>query len=455
MKHSLFETHPRNAIFGKRKLTVADKIKAKLSTIDNLKTKKYYTKNQTMLVQHKNHLQESLGEVKQEMIDILRHLMDEDNTLNLSYIKQIANIIPQLSKNLNIAIADYAAYGEVRKRLISFADEDDIHFITHYTHSILSSTNSISQHILNMIQTEKQHLRYAKTLDKLSETLQTLLEIKCYVKQVEQQIQTIQQQYTTLLEKIYHCSIDELMQRFNSEYNEVIININQDINHINQSQQEPFYKALVSAEDIFSKTKIDNMQQAVARALYDDLPEFTFEDFYSGAEFLAQKIHTTKLNHFKTNQLFIGYNILQELEDLKMLSNPIKARQKKRGPKSNNLFDQIDQNMLREVFTRLKKEEQSSIKSVNTFSALFLVAMANGQIDKIDRSVATFTEIIQKVCKHLKFCYKWIRKTVSDYITIFHKVKRTEDEQRLYQLWQPIVSRMIPILEKNHLLLQL
>lgn len=463
MKNSSTVKHPRNAIFGKTKLIVADKIKAKLSAMDNLKMKKYYTRNQTMLAQHKNHLQESLGEVKQEMIDILRHLKDEDNTLDLLCIQQIAKIIPKLTANLNIAIADYSAYGEVRQRLISFADEDDIHFITHYIHSILSSTEGISQQILEMIKTEKQHLRYAKTHDQLDVAIEALHEIKCYINQVEQQIETIQQQYTTLLEKIYHCSIEELAQRFNIEYNETITetyqgiyqDIEEDTNHPDQSQQEPLYKTFAPANDLFSKTKIDSMQQAVARALSREIPEFRYDDFFGPAETIATKIVHFQLDHNKTNQLFAGYSLLQELEDQKISLTPLKTLQKKRGPKSNNLFDQIDQNMLREVFTSLKQEEQSSIKSVNTFSALFLVAMANGAIDKIDRAVATFTKMIQKVCKSYNFCYKWIRKTVSDYITIFHKKNRTEHEQRLFQLWQTIVSRMIPILKKNHLLLQL
>ena len=80
----------------KRKPTLVEEINASLYSQDNYKLKKQYTSNQKLLAQHKINVQDSLGEVRQEMQDILKHLKNEDNSLELRHIHRMAEIIPEV-----------------------------------------------------------------------------------------------------------------------------------------------------------------------------------------------------------------------------------------------------------------------------------------------------------------------------------------------------------------------
>lgn len=410
----------------KRKRTLVEEINASLYSQDNYKLKKQYTSNQKLLAQHKINVQDSLGEVRQEMQDILKHLKNNDNSLELRHIHRMAEIIPEMQKYQNAAIRDFSAYCTVRQRLISFADKEDIDFIVKYTSAIRTSTTDIVNHIGKMINDEQQELRYSKTSDNLPNTLISLSTIKCYVQQVEQAVVLLEQQYSELLEKIYHCSIEELLERFHSEFDEVTREFNTYHLHgkiwgINLSEQ-----LLKDSKELTIDLK--GIQKIVARVLQDSIPEFSVSDFWSSPEDLAQKITNNKLTHDKTNQLFVSYNILQHLEHLK---DPAKKK-KKRGPKEQYLFDNIDQDMLREVFTNLYEEEKTRVPKPNIFATLFLIAMTNNHPDFLDRKLAT--------------CYRFISNIVSDFQLVLRTMQRTLRqyiENTCKPIWREVVDRII------------
>ena len=95
------------------------------------KSKHDLTPEQQELAAAKQNLQKALGEINNELYDITEYLPNVDRAKQLDFVHDLAGIQQIMDDYLYAAKYSLQTYSLTRKRLISFADKEDIFFIRH------------------------------------------------------------------------------------------------------------------------------------------------------------------------------------------------------------------------------------------------------------------------------------------------------------------------------------
>ena len=108
-----------------------------------MKNKPILTEEQQALATAKEKISEALQEINNELKTISGYLPQVGKQQKLEFIHELANVQDQLANYLTKAETELNNYSTTRKRLISFADKEDIFFIPRLITNTLYDTRTI------------------------------------------------------------------------------------------------------------------------------------------------------------------------------------------------------------------------------------------------------------------------------------------------------------------------
>jgi hypothetical protein len=440
------------------------------------------TPEQVELAQAKENLQNALGEINNELRDITKYLPNVDRAKQLDFVHGDLVRIQEIMDNyLYAAKCSLQTYSLTRKRLISFADKDDIFFIP----CLLTPTKHNVQTVLQVLKELKTFMhnhKNSETLDLLEEVISSYYFFKRYYKTLSGMCK----EYEKLYDEIYHCEKEEYGKRFvgqslsyrhqlktavglimhehdplidfrsvfGIDSNELIV--------IDGETRTPFtienLGVVARNKKVSMTTRLEcdmdalaRMQYSIKESIKQMIPNITEEEF-SDETNLAFRIHSEKLLHHQVNSVIGGYYQLHYLDSVK---NELYAQvkpQKKRGPKKCTDFEIFDKDMLREVFQMNYETEKSNFHggSVNNYAGAFLIAMFRGEADKACLRVAPFSRLLNRLLTKFQLCERTVQEFINRYNFICSKNAKFMTNAILK--CKEVVSRLIPKLEAAKLI---
>ena len=176
------------------------------------KSKHDLTPEQQELAAAKQNLQKALGEINNELYDITEYLPNVDRAKQLDFVHDLAGIQQIMDDYLYAAKYSLQTYSLTRKRLISFADKEDIFFIPR----LLTPTKHNVMTVLQVLEELKDLLlsyKICETPDQLLEVISSYNFFKRYY----DTLSGMYKEYEKLYDEIYHCEKEEYGKRYRGQ----------------------------------------------------------------------------------------------------------------------------------------------------------------------------------------------------------------------------------------------
>lgn len=445
------------------------------------KSKHDLTPEQQELATAKQNLQKALGEINNELYDITKYLPNVDRSKQLDFVHDLAGIQQIMDNYLYAAKYSLQTYSLTRKRLISFADKDDIFFIPR----LLTATKHNVMTVLQVLEELKDLLLSYKTCETPGQLLEVISSYN-FFKRYYDTLSGMYKEYEKLYDEIYHCEKEEYGKRYRGQflsYTKQLETVLNEIMHkhgplfdfrsifgidskelivIDGETQTPFtiknLGVVAQNKKVSMTTRLEcdmdalaRMQYSIKESIKQMIPNITEEEF-SDETNLAFRIHSEKLLHHQVNSVIGGYYQLHYLDSIK---NELYAQikpQKKRGPKKCTDFEIFDKDMLREVFQMNYETEKSNFHggSVNNYAGAFLIAMFRGEADKACLRVAPFSRLLNRLLTKFQLCERTVQEFIKKYNQICSKSAKFMTNAILK--CKEVVSRLIPKLEAAKLI---
>ena len=404
----------------------------------------FLTPEQKELALAKARLTNALTEVKQEMQDIDAYLQQLQGEPFCDFIHRLMLHKGELNAYLSIAKNYMTAYSYTRQRLISFADDEDIYFIP----DLLLPTQTYLERIMALLKKEKDTiLKYKDQLS--SQTIEDVYACFYFFASYQMELEAIQHQYDKLFDTIYHSTDEGYSQRAQAEFASIfaeyaarfktIFNIKEP----SKTKLERITFNLPFPPPI-DKQSIDKLKVSILQVLQQMAPDITQEEFIDQTH-LAKYIHQKRLLHYESNRILCGYYQLHQLEEIKQNILAEKA-DIKRGPKRCTCFDDIDKEMLRQVYQLVYQQEKSIIQKHDEFATLFLIGMTCDNPMYLDRKMAECHRILSQLFTNIKYSLRTIQRHWRQYIC---------NTAKHIQTWKDCVKRIIQQLRVYKLFFQL
>ena len=439
------------------------------------------TPEQVELAQAKENLQIALGEINNELHDITKYLPNVDRAKQLDFVHGDLVRIQEIMDNyLYAAKCSLQTYSLTRKRLISFADKDDIIFIPR----LLTPTKHNVETVLQVLK-ELKTLMYNHKTSETSDLLEEVVSSYYFFKRYYDTLSGMYKEYEKLYDEIYHCEKEEYGKRFVGQSLSYGHQLKSAVRSFMHEHDPLFYRSIFGIDSkelivIDGETRtpftIENlgvvainkkvsmttrlecdmdalarMQYSIKESIKQMIPNITEEEF-SDETNLAFRIHSAKLLHHQVNSIIGGYYQLHYLDSVKNeLYAQVKPK-KKRGPKKCTDFEIFDKDMLREVFQMNYETEKSNFHggSVNNYAGAFLIAMFRGEADKACLRVAPFSRLLNRLLTKFQLCERTVQEFINRYNFICSKSAKFMTNAMLK--CKEVVSRLIPKLEAAKLI---
>lgn len=411
--------------------------------MNNIINQHVLTSEQTELAEAKTNLSNALAEVKQEMHDVEEFLQQLRGAPFCDFIHKVLEHKTDLQNYLSAAKDYMIAYSCTRQRLISFADDEDIYFIPH----LLNPARLSIERIMEILNIEKDGV--LKYKDQISpQTINDVFACYYFFSIYHAELESINKEYYKLYDAVYHSTDEGYAKRAKSETASLFDVYATKIWEIFDFEVRPKTRLkriefqFRSPRQINNKS-IDNLKVSILQTVQQIAPDLTEEEFTDQVH-LAKYIHHKRLLHHQSNSIMAGYYQLHQLEEIK--KNLLAAKTGvKRGPKRCTCFDDIDKEMLREVYQQVYQQEKSVVKKHDEFAALFLIGMARDNPMYLDRKMAECHRVLSGLFKNIHFCLRTIQRRWREYIS---------NTAEHVQTWKDCVKRIILQLSVHNLYFQ-
>lgn len=400
--------------------------------MNNIINQHVLTPEQTELAEAKTNLSNALAEVKQEMHDVEEFLQQLRGAPFCEFIHKLLEHKTDLQNYLSAAKDYMIAYSCTRQRLISFADDEDIYFIPH----LLNPARLSIERIMEILNKEKDGV--LKYKDQVSpQTINDVFACYYFFSTYQAELEGINKEYYKLYDAVYHSTDEGYAKRAKSETASLFDVYATKIWEILDFEVRPKARLkriefqFPSPRQINNKS-IDNLKVSILQTVQKIAPDLTEEEFTDQVH-LAKYIHHKRLLHHQSNSIMAGYYQLHHLEEIKQTLLAAKTGVK-RGPKRCTCFDDIDKEMLREVYQQVYQQEKSVVKKHDEFSALFLIGMARDNPMYLDRKMAECHRVLSGLFKNIHFCLRTIQRRWREYIS---------NTAEHIQTWKDSVKRII------------
>lgn len=400
--------------------------------MNNIINQHVLTPEQTELAEAKTNLSNALAEVKQEMHDVEEFLQQLRGAPFCDFIHKVLEHKTDLQNYLSAAKDYMIAYSCTRQRLISFADDEDIYFIPH----LLNPARLSIERIMEILNKEKDGV--LKYKDQVSpQTINDVFACYYFFSTYQAELEGINKEYYKLYDAVYHSTDEGYAKRAKSETASLFDVYATKIWEILDFEVRPKARLkriefqFPSPRKINNKS-IDNLKVSILQTVQKIAPDLTEEEFTDQVH-LAKYIHHKRLLHHQSNSIMAGYYQLHQLEEIKQTLLAAKTGVK-RGPKRCTCFDDIDKEMLREVYQQVYQQEKSVVKKHDEFAALFLIGMARDNPMYLDRKMAECHRVLSGLFKNIHFCLRTIQRRWREYIS---------STAEHVQTWKDSVKRII------------
>ena len=411
--------------------------------MNNIINQHVLTPEQKELAEAKTNLSEALNEVKHEMSDIENYLQQLHGESFCDFIHKLLEHKEDLQNYLSAAKDYMIAYSCTRQRLISFADDEDIYFIPH----LLNPARLSIERIMEILNKEKDGV--LKYKDQVSpQTINDVFACYYFFSTYQAELEGINKEYYKLYDAVYHSTDEGYAKRAKSETASLFDVYATKIWEILDFEVRPKARLkriefqFPSPRKINNKS-IDNLKVSILQTVQKIAPDLTEEEFTDQVH-LAKYIHHKRLLHHQSNSIMAGYYQLHQLEEIKQTLLAAKTGVK-RGPKRCTCFDDIDKEMLREVYQQVYQQEKSVVKKHDEFAALFLIGMARDNPMYLDRKMAECHRVLSGLFKNIHFCLRTIQRRWREYIS---------STAEHIQTWKDSVKRIIQQLSMYNLYFQ-
>lgn len=448
-----------------------------------MKNKPILTEEQQALATAKEKISEALQEINNELKTISGYLPQVGKQQKLEFIHELANVQDQLANYLTKAETELNNYSTTRKRLISFADKEDIFFIPRLITNTLYDTRTVVS-VLKKCQ-EEVFVHPNETSELVAEEIISLhVFFKGYVKTLEKMWHV----YENLYDAVYACDTKEREKRLDIQYRSYIANKSKHVNN-DESLAQQVWGTLAQIEDdefisffegfstnecfyidknsvnitsnrvtfttrkVIEISKIREMQDYIGQCMQKIVPDISKNEFTKKAE-LANYIHEHKLEHHQTNILIAGYYRLHWLEQINDIIAQQTASHARPGRKVYEFSSDFDCKMLSRVFVNTYEVEKYNInaQSKNIFAGLFLIAMHKMNPYNVIGKVKSFCNMIWKYCG-FNLCAKSIQNLIAECNKfLYGKITNEVSLDRLKR-YMGIAERLMPQLEKMNLII--
>ena len=411
--------------------------------MNNIINQHVLTPEQTELAEAKTNLSNALAEVKQEMHDVEEFLQQLRGAPFCEFIHKLLEHKEDLQNYLSAAKDYMIAYSCTRQRLISFADDEDIYFIPH----LLNPARLSIERIMEILNKEKDGV--LKYKDQVSpQTINDVFACYYFFSTYQAELEGINKEYYKLYDAVYHSTDEGYAKRAKSETASLFDVYATKIWEILDFEVRPKARLkriefqFPSPRQINNKS-IDNLKVSILQTVQQIAPDLTEEEFTDQVH-LAKYIHHKRLLHHQSNSIMAGYYQLHQLEEIKQTLLAATTGVK-RGPKRCTCFDDIDKEMLREVYQQVYQQEKSVVKKHDEFAALFLIGMARDNPMYLDRKMAECHRVLSGLFKNIHFCLRTIQRRWREYIS---------NTAEHIQTWKDSVKRIIQQLSMYNLYFQ-
>ena len=411
--------------------------------MNNIINQHVLTPEQTELAEAKTNLSNALAEVKQEMHDVEEFLQQLRGAPFCEFIHKLLEHKEDLQNYLSAAKDYMIAYSCTRQRLISFADDEDIYFIPH----LLNPARLSIERIMEILNKEKDGV--LKYKDQVSpQTINDVFACYYFFSTYQAELEGINKEYYKLYDAVYHSTDEGYAKRAKSETASLFDVYATKIWEILDFEVRPKARLkriefqFPSPRQINNKS-IDNLKVSILQTVQQIAPDLTEEEFTDQVH-LAKYIHHKRLLHHQSNSIMAGYYQLHQLEEIKQTLLAATTGVK-RGPKRCTCFDDIDKEMLREVYQQVYQQEKSVVKKHDEFAALFLIGMARDNPMYLDRKMAECHRVLSGLFKNIHFCLRTIQRRWREYIS---------STAEHVQTWKDSVKRIILQLSVHNLYFQ-
>lgn len=411
--------------------------------MNNIINQHVLTPEQKELAEAKTNLSNALAEVKQEMHDVEEFLQQLRGAPFCDFIHKVLEHKTDLQNYLSAAKDYMIAYSCTRQRLISFADDEDIYFIPH----LLNPARLSIERIMEILNKEKDGV--LKYKDQISpQTINDVFACYYFFSNYQAELEGINKEYYKLYDAVYHSTDEGYAKRAKSETASLFDVYATKIWEILDFEVRPKARLkriefqFPSPRKINNKS-IDNLKVSILQTVQKIAPDLTEEEFTDQVH-LAKYIHHKRLLHHQSNSIMAGYYQLHQLEEIKQTLLAAKTGVK-RGPKRCTCFDDIDKEMLREVYQQVYQQEKSVVKKHDEFAALFLIGMARDNPMYLDRKMAECHRVLSGLFKNIHFCLRTIQRRWREYIS---------STAEHIQTWKDSVKRIIQQLSMYNLYFQ-
>lgn len=398
------------------------------------------TEEQKRLAYAKENASEALSEIHTEIETIRKYLPLVNREKQIDFIQDLVRVQDELEHYLEVAEISLTEYSTTRKELISFADKDDIFFIPRLLNDVIGGVECVLP-ILKKRQNEAWKYRDIVSEDDAEKIVCLHVFFKSYRKRLDRMWKV----YEKLYDDVYNCPKEEYGKRLDRQFvstfrikaidifdqlrmvSEEIASRNS-IGSIVVSDNEPIIihekkgvvvkanKAILSTNNIYDLAEIDRKKEEITRSIKKIAPDLKLEEF-TDRDSLAEYIHCNKILHEDANSILKGYIQLNYLDNIKKEVLGLVTPKKKRGRKRCDSFNNLDKQMLRELYVKIFEQEKGNIyrRSKNAYAALFLIAIFRGAVDKATEKVTAFCKIIHNTIENIKLDIRTVQRVVEDY----------------------------------------
>ena len=426
------------------------------------------TEEQKRLACAKENVSDALSEIHTEIETIKRYLPLVNREKQIDFIKDLVSVQDELDHYLETAEISLREYSSTRKELISFADRDDIFFIPRLLNGVIDGVDRILP-ILKQRQNEAWNFRDIVSEDDAEKIVCLHVFFKSYRKRLDRMWKV----YEKLYDDVYLCKKEEYGKRLDRQYSHFHINAesifeqlrlaskviasDNSIEAILFPDNEPIIiqekkgvvvkanRAILNTSNIYDLSAIERQKEEITRSIKKIAPDLNLEEF-TDRDSLAQYIHCNKILHEDANSILNGYMQLNYLDNIKNEVLGLETTKKKRGRKRCDSFNNLDKQMLRDLYIKIFEQEKKNIyrHSKNAYAALFLIAMFRGAVDKAKALVAAFCQIISDIIKDIRLDVRTVQQVVLDYNRecYFAKNKMSERIKRYVEIIKRIALRL-------------
>lgn len=396
------------------------------------------TEEQKRLAYAKENASDALREIHTEIETIRKYLPLVNREKQIDFIKDLVRVQDELEHYLEVAEISLKEYSTTRKELISFADKDDIFFIPRLLNDVIGGVECVLP-ILKKRQNEAWKYRDIISEDDAEKIVCLHVFFKTYRKRLDRMWKVYEKLYDT----VYKCQKEEYGKRLDRQYGSIFSGTMKslsdqlhraivDIVSCNSSNiftdDEPIIihekkgvivkanRAILSTSKIYDLDTIDRQKEEITRSIKKIAPDLKLDEF-TDRDSLAEYIHSNKILHEDANSILNGYIQLNYLDNIKKEVLGLVTPKKKRGRKRCDSFNNLDKQMLRELYVKIFEQEKGNIyrRSKNAYAALFLIAIFRGAVDKATEKVTAFCKIIHNTIENIKLDIRTVQRVVEDY----------------------------------------